>query len=294
MSIEIVIGEKINGSITKKDGSLGRVGRAIGKRDSQYIQKLAKRQIESGANYLDVHCGSPAAGESVGNPEAMEWLVKTVQEAVDVPLCIDSDNVELLDAGLAAYDYKITSGELPILNSLAPERAESILKMVVKRGYECFYILNCYIKKEAGKYASAEELVDEAKKLVEIAKRYEIEEKTLIVDLGMNPLIVPYAAYQSLEAVELAKQEISGVRTALGISNASFGIPERSLTNACMLFLAADKGLDVAILDPTKYEVMMALKLANAVYAGKVGTNSFDGMLELGEYTSYYKKISEL
>ncbi len=289
MAIEFVIGERLNGSIIRRDGGLGRMGRAIEKKQRKYVQSLAQRQVEAGADYLDVHCGAPGSGAFVGSPEAMEWLVKTVQEAVDVPLCIDSDNVDILEAGFNAYDYD--RGGMPILNSIASERAEGILALLDRSGYECLVILNSYIKESAGEYASAEQLLQEAVRLVELTDKAGIARSRILVDPGMNPIIAPYAAYQSLEAIRVIKSGISGIRTTIGISNISFGVPNRSAVNAHILFLAIDKGLDSAVVDPMDTDVMLSLKLGNAIAAAKEGGDPYVGMTELGEYTSFCKQL---
>lgn len=289
MAIEFVIGERLNGSIIKRDGSLGRVGSAIEKKQRKYLSSLAKRQVEAGADYLDVHCGSPGSGEFVGRPEAMEWLVKTVQKAVSVPLCIDSDNVEILEAGFRAYDYD--KGGMPILNSVASERADDVLGLLKREGFECLVILNSYVKQDAGAYATAEELLEEAQKLVDLAEAAGIPRSRMLVDPGMNPIIAPYAAYQSLEAIRLIKENIEGVRTTLGVSNVSFGVPNRKFVNAQVLFLAIEKGLDSVVLDPTDSTVMLAVKLGNALAAGKEAGDPFAGMMELSEYTNFCKEL---
>ena len=91
----IIIGEKINTSIKA-------VRPAVENMDTEAIQQLAQKQAEAGAQYIDVNCGTFPFKEV----ELMEWLVKTVQEVIDLPLCIDSPNPEALEAGLKVYKGK--------------------------------------------------------------------------------------------------------------------------------------------------------------------------------------------
>jgi len=228
----IIIGEKINGTRT-------RVAKAISERDAGIIKELATRQVEAGANYLDVNAGTHPEKE----PEDMVWLVNTVQSVVDVPLCLDSANPPALEAGLEA------ANKTPMLNSLSGEkkRIDSVLPLAAKHNTELIVLA----LDDAGIPESQEKRMEIVRHLVGLTRKAGLPEKNLYID----PLVTAVAT--NTESGNLAfsvmrqiKEEFPEIHLTAGLSNISFGLPLRSTINQAFMCLAMAAGLDSAIINP--------------------------------------------
>jgi cobalamin-dependent methionine synthase I len=242
-----IIGERINGTRT-------RVGEAVSGRDAAFIQRLAQRQAEAGAHWLDVSAGTPPERE----PDDLAWLVQTVQEVVDVPLCLDSANPRALAAGLK------TAHQTPLLNSISGERMrlDGILPLV--RQSDCGVI--GLAMDDTGIPASVPDRVTAIRQLVKELRDAGIPDDRVYVD----PLVMAIAANTesgriALDAIRAVHAEFPDVHIISGLSNVSFGLPVRSLINRAFLTLALEAGLDTAILDPLDRELRMSLLAAEVV-----------------------------
>ncbi|HID09825.1 MAG TPA: methyltetrahydrofolate cobalamin methyltransferase [Candidatus Latescibacteria bacterium] len=230
----LVVGELINASRKK-------VGEAIARRDADYIKKLARRQAEAGADFVDVNCGTFVEGEA----ELMGWLVDVVQEMVEKPLCIDTPNPEAMKVGLERH----RNGR-PMVNSVTeePGRMDAVLPLILER--KAKVVALCMSR--AGMPSSAEERVEVARRLIgKLA-----EAGVPLDDIYVDPVVVPVgtdpqAGRAFLEAVRLIHEEFPEVHIICGLSNVSFGLPLRKLLNRNFLVMAMAMGLDAAILDPT-------------------------------------------
>jgi cobalamin-dependent methionine synthase I len=237
----LVIGEKINA--TRKS-----VGRAVEERNAEVIRQEALRQVEAGAHTLDVNCGALSAETE---PEALAWLVKTVQSAVNLPLCLDSPNPTALTAGLAVHQGK------PIINSISGEkgRYEKTLPLVKQYGASVVALG----MDDKGIPQNNEQALDVGTRLVNdlLADGMPIE------DIYFDPLIrsvatSPGAVVDTLLLMEDLGSKFPGLHFVSGLSNVSFGLPERRHLNRAFVVLSVASGLDAVIMDPLD-EVMMAL-----------------------------------
>ncbi len=231
----VIIGEKLNPTGIKK------LGQALVERNMDYVKHLAKRQVDWGADVLDVNVGHPQIEEA----EVMPLVVEAVQSVVDVPLCIDSNEPKILEAGLNAI-----KGGKPLVNSVNGEEKQlsTVLPIVKARGAA---VIGLTIADD-GIPATAEGRLAAAAKVIERAAKIGIPIEDIIID----PLVMTVghnssAALVTLKAIELIKNEF-GVNISLGASNVSFGLPDRHSVNAAMLSIAMLTGATTSITDPIK------------------------------------------
>jgi 5-methyltetrahydrofolate--homocysteine methyltransferase len=230
----VMIGEKINPTGRKK------LAAALAEGNLDYARKLAESQIVWGAEVLDVNVGVPGLDEAA----LAKKLVEMLASVVDIPICLDSANVEVLAAGLAAAPGK------PLVNSVSGEekKLEMILPLVKDRGAAVIGLT----MDDNGIPKTAEERLAVAEKILERAARLGIPREDVIID----PLVLTVgsdskAAVVTLQTVELLRKEF-GVNVNLGASNVSFGLPERPTINAAFLTMAIQLGATCSITDPAK------------------------------------------
>ncbi len=230
----VIIGEKLNPTGLKK------LGQALVDGNLDYVKQLARRQVDWGADVLDVNVGHPQIDEIA----MMPIVVEAVKSAVDVPLCIDSNDPKILEAGL-----KIAPGK-PLVNSVNGEEKQlgSILPIVKDRGAA---VIGLTIADE-GIPKTAEERLKAAGIIIERAAKMGIPAEDIIID----PLVMTVghdsnAATVTIRTIELVKKEY-GVNVNLGASNVSFGLPDRHSVNSAFLALAIQAGATCSITDPIK------------------------------------------
>ncbi|MCE9647795.1 MAG: dihydropteroate synthase [Chloroflexi bacterium] len=230
----VIIGEKINPTGMKK------LGQALVDGNMEYVIQLAQRQVAWGADVLDVNIGHPQLDEV----SVMPVVVDAVKAAVDVPLCIDSNDPKILEAGLRNAPGK------PLVNSVNGEEKQlaSVLPLVKERGAA---VIGLTIGEE-GIPATAEERLAVAGHIIERAAKMGIPAEDIIID----PLVMTVghnskAATITLMAIELIRKEF-GVNMSLGASNVSFGLPDRHSVNSAFLALAIQAGVTCSITDPIK------------------------------------------
>lgn len=242
-----IIGERINGTRT-------RVEAAVSGRDAAFIQRLAQHQVEAGAHWLDVCSGTPAQRE----PDDLVWLVRTVQEVVEVPLCLDSANPRALAAAMEQVD------QTPLLNSISGERVrlDGVLPLLGET--ECGVIALAI--DDSGVPSSMEDRMGAIRRLLDELHDAGVADERVYVD----PLVMAIAANTesgriALETMRAVRAEFPNVHIVSGLSNVSFGLPVRTLVNRAFLTLALEAGLDTAILDPMDRELRKALLAAEVV-----------------------------
>ena len=250
----IVIGEKINGSLSK-------VKAIIQDRNTQSLLDLARRQAEAGADYIDVNVatGERSAEEEV---EAMHWAVKALQQEIDTPLCIDSADAQVLKAGLEARN-----GRPSLINSVnaEPQRLQQIIPLALH--FEAPLV--ALAMDEKGIPPSVEGRLDACRTIAAACQKAGIPLEHIFFD----PLVLPVSADTSqgmitLETLKAIKHEFVEAKCILGISNVSYGLPRRVMLNAAFLHMAVFAGLDAAILDPTDARIMAAVRTSE-VLTGK-------------------------
>ena len=244
-----VVGERINPTGKK------RFQQALREGDMNYVLEQAVSQAEAGAQVLDVNVGAPGVDE----PVLMEQVVKALQSVTSLPLQLDSSNVEALARGLRVYNGK------PIVNSTngEPEKLAAILPLCKKYGAA---IVGLAID-EKGIQPKAADRVAIARRITEAALAAGIPREDIYIDcLTLTASAQQEDVLATVQALEACKKEL-GVRTVLGVSNISFGLPYRTYLNTTFLTMAMYAGLDLAIMNPSSEEMMAA------VYAYNVLTN---------------------
>jgi len=235
-----IIGEKIN-------TTLKAVGKAVRERDAAFIQDLAKRQAQAGAAYLDVNSGLALYPEEEAQDFA--WLVPVIQEAADLPVCIDSARPQAIEAAL-----KLHKGQA-MINSVNGDRSnmESVFPLVKKYGCKVIALTS---SKEKGIPNISSERLKIAENIADEAVKYGISMENIYFDSLVLPISTDQkSALVFLETVKEIKRSI-GAKTISGLSNISYGLPRRRLINQAFLVLASGCGMDAAILDPTDKAMM--------------------------------------
>jgi 5-methyltetrahydrofolate--homocysteine methyltransferase len=240
----IIIGERIN-------SSRKHIAEAITARDADFIQNEAIDQVNAGAHYIDVNAGSFLGEET----EHLTWLMEAVQDVTDQPLCIDSPDPKVIESVLPL------AKSVPMINSISlePHRLEGILQLVGE-----------HKAKVIGLCQTADSMAETAEDKMKMAGQL-VEKVTAsgiaLDDLYIDPLVYPLAtntdsATATLEAIEVIMQQFPGVHTTCGLTNISYGLPNRKLVNRTFLIAAIVRGLDSAIFDPTDKMLYAALRAA--------------------------------
>lgn len=241
----LIVGELINTSRKA-------ISEAVEGKNAQYIQQVAQEQLEAGANYIDVNCGNKVFNEL----EYMQWLVTTIQETVKVPLCIDSPNPQALEAGLALAQYGTT-----MINSITDEgpRFEAILPLVLK--YKTKVVALCM--DDHGMPETAADRMRVVDSLYDKLTAAGVKDD----DIYFDPLVKPVSSVQTagvevLETIKLIKQNYPKVHFMCGLSNVSYGLPNRKVLNRLFVAQTMTLGMDGYILNPTDKSMM------GVIYAG--------------------------
>lgn len=239
--------------------------------NNDYVINLALEQSNEGSEILNVNVGVPDLDEE----KTMKRVIKGIQEVVDVPLQLDSSNVKALEAGLRYYNGRT------IVNSVngKEKSLETILPIVKKYG-ACVVGLTL---DENGIPSTAEGRFNIAKKIVERAEQYGIKRQDIFIDcLSLTVSAQQDEAMETIKAIKMVKENL-GCKTILGVSNISFGIPNRKALNNTYLNLALGAGLDLAIIN-TEDRTMV-----ESIDAYKVISNMDKGCLD---YIEKFKFVS--
>ncbi|MBE6061959.1 MAG: homocysteine methyltransferase [Clostridium butyricum] len=243
-----IVGERINPTGKKL------FKEALENNDLDYILNQAISQVEAGAHILDVNVGLPEIDE----PHMMYAVIKEIQGIIDTPLQIDSSNYETIEMGLRYYNGK------PILNSVDGEDKvlDKILPIVKKYGASVIGLT----LDENGIPLKAEERFKIAEKIIKRAEEYGIRRENVFIDC----LVLTVSAQQkevqeTLKAVRMVKERLQ-VKTLLGISNISFGLPNRGFINETFLASALASGLDLPIMNPNAEGMMRVIDTYNVLY----------------------------
>ncbi len=225
-----IIGERINPTGRKTFAEELRGG------DLSTVTHDAVAQMQAGADMLDINAGIPLVDE----PELLMDMLRTAQDAVDLPICIDSSVIEALEAGLSVYEGRA------LVNSVTAEdeRLEVILPLVARHDAAVIGLAN----DETGIPVTPEERLKHARKIVSVAGDYGIAPEDVIIDpLAMTVGADTEAVTTVLRTISLIRDEL-GVNMSLGASNVSFGLPQRHALNAAFLPMAMAAGLTSAIM----------------------------------------------
>ena len=259
----VIIGERINPTGKKL------MKAALRENDINYILKEGLAQKDKGAHILDVNVGLPEIDE----PVMMKKAVFSLQSVLDLPLQIDTSNPEAMEAALRIYNGKA------MINSVngKKESMEAIFPLAAKYGA----VTVCLCLDDEGIPATAEGRIRIAKNIIRTAEDYGIDKSELVFDaLAMTVSTGALNAVETLKAVRLLTEEL-GVKTVLGVSNVSFGLPKREAVNTSFFTLAMENGLSAGIINPLSEPMM------NAYYAFR----ALNGMDE--NCADYISNVSE-
>jgi len=227
-----IIGEKINGTLKK-------VQTAIENRDADFIRTLATAQIEAGVDWLDVNAGTSPEREL----DDMLWLIGCVQEVAEVPLCLDSSNPKTLAKAVRAVQ------KTPIINSISLESKKIDEILPVAAEYGCDVI--ALALSDNGIPDNTEERLEIISKIIETTDKAGIpHEKTYIDPLVMAVATNTESGNIAMDTIRDTAAAYPGVHFCAGLSNISFGLPNRSIINQAFIILSIGAGLDTAILNP--------------------------------------------
>ncbi|VYU51665.1 methyltetrahydrofolate cobalamin methyltransferase [Intestinibacter bartlettii] len=256
----VIVGEKIN-------TSLKGITEAIKAKDKEFIQELAIRQSKQGSDYIDVNCGTLIDVEE----EMLPWLVEIVQEVVDKPCCIDSPNPKALEAAL-----KVHKG-VPMINSITAEKSryDDVIKLV--KQYDAKIV--ALLIDDANGISPSDEV--RTKIGIELINKMH-EDGVPYENMYIDPLIQPISTDSNMGLVALntianIKQNFPEVHFMCGLSNISFGLPNRGLLNRTYLAMCMHAGLDGAVLDPGNSKMM------SMIFAG-------EALLNKDRFTKKYLK----
>jgi len=243
----IIVGELINASRKA-------IAAAIEEQDTQQIQDIARREADNGADYIDVNAGVFVGQET----DYLKWLVTTVQEAVDTPCCIDSPDPAAIEAALGLHQGTA------MLNSISLEKDRYEALMPILAGTDLRVIALCM--SDEGMPETTDARLAIADELVNGLVRNNVPLENIYVD----PLVQPVSTNQEfglafLKAIGEIMTRFEGIHTICGLSNISYGLPQRALLNQTFMAMAIGKGLDGAIVDPLNQRMMATIYAAEAL-----------------------------
>jgi 5-methyltetrahydrofolate--homocysteine methyltransferase len=237
----VIIGERINPTRRKK------LAETMAQGDFSVVQEDARREVEAGAQVLDVNAGIPGGDE----PALLRGAAQAVMQVADVPLCFDTANPDALEAALSIYPGKA------LINSTTAEEKMMgrVLPLAKKYGAAVIGV----ITDENGIPPTPQARLEVARKLIKRAGDFGIPPEDVVIDcLALTVGADHNAGCITLDSVQLVSQEL-GANLNLGASNVSYGLPDRKIINVAYLALAIARGLTVAITDPTVPEIQTTL-----------------------------------
>ena len=262
----ILIGERINGMFTD-------VKAAIQQHDKSVIADWAVRQTKAGADYLDINVGA-AAADPVG---VMKWLVETTQEAVPTPLCLDSQRIEIIEAGLSvlAPDRKVLLNSTPLDKKSDMEIMQKYVSAALPHNGSVI----CLAMDNRGIPQDVDTRVEIAAMATATALEMGLAPEQIFIDPIVMPVSVCDAQSQSgriLEALPQIKMITDPpVMTTAGLSNISSKAKQRSLINRSFLAMAMAAGLDSAIVDACDDELVGVVSASEIILNQRIYSDSF-------------------
>jgi len=245
-----IVGELINASRKK-------IRDDIKEKNYDAIAKVAKDQAEHGADFIDVNAGIFVGHEA----DYVKWLIKTVQENVEVPCCIDTPDPKVLEEAVKVHEGS------PMLNSISLESDRWENMIPILRGTDMKVIALC-MSDEGMPYTK-----DDRMKIADRLVNNLVKNNVKIENIFVDPLVQPIGSgdnfgIEFLNTIEAIHEKYEGIHTICGLSNISYGIPKRKFANQTFMTMAITKGLDSAIMNPLD-ERMMANIIATETLLGK-------------------------
>jgi 5-methyltetrahydrofolate corrinoid/iron sulfur protein methyltransferase len=254
----ILIGERINASF--KD-----IARAIQEKKKGPVQEWARKQAEAGADYLDVNIGAASR-----NPEDMAWLVETVQEAVPTPISVDSTNIEIVKAGLAATD-----GRPMLINSTTAD--DKKLEQLIPLAVEYNAGLIGVAMDERGSPQDVERRVENGAKIFAAAVEGGLEPERIFLDPILMPIkFMQEQAKNVLEAIQqYTMLSDPPPHISVGLSNICSKAAERSLISRTFVVMAIALGLDAAVCNVMDDDLLDAIATAELILNKEIYSDSY-------------------
>ena len=255
--VPLLIGERINPTGKKK------FKEALRALDYDYLLSQGIEQEEAGAHILDVNVGLPEISEK----EVLKELIQRLQSILALPLQIDTTNPAALEGALRLYNGK------PLINSVngKQESLDTVLPLVAKYGG----VVVGLCLDEEGIPETAEGRLAIAKKILEACESYGIPKEDLVIDaLAMTVSMDTASPMVTLETLRLVKEELQ-LPTILGVSNISFGLPQREIVNASFFTLALHEGLSLAIMNPNSSAMMASYRASLALLNKDPGCSAY-------------------
>ncbi|MDO5127974.1 MAG: homocysteine S-methyltransferase family protein [Eubacteriales bacterium] len=253
----LVIGERINPTGKKK------LQDSLRQNSFDIVLQMAEEQTESGANILDINMGMNGIDEK----QMMLQTILNISGVSNLPLCIDSSHVDVIEAALRLYPGRA------LINSISLEEAKCrpLMRIAAKYGAMCILLP----LSDKGLPECFEEKKDNLKRLLKIAEEEGVGRENIIIDglvttVGANK----NAAIETLMTIEYCKNELH-LPTVCGLSNISFGLPERIHVNTAFLTMAIEKGLTMAICNPNQAELMNAALASDLLIAKNASDNRY-------------------
>lgn len=260
-----VIGERIN--TTRK-----KVQEAVVARDSEYIQNDVKMQQEAGATFIDVNAGARIGHEE----EDMKWLLETIQPIATIPLALDSPDPAVLEMAFGMVE------KTPLINSISLEKERFDKMMPFLEGKSCKIIALCM--DDRGMPTSSNDIIERAVTLVKELNGIGIANPDIYVD----PLVQPISTDSTkgvmvLDAVRGIKARFPDIHITGGLSNISYGLPQRHIINRTFVTLMMAAGMDSAIIDPLDPKIMASIRTSDML----LGKDNFCGNYLKGVRAGY-------
>jgi cobalamin-dependent methionine synthase I len=243
----LVIGELLNSTRT-------RVRKAIVEKDAGFISELARRQAEAGADWVDVNAGAIAEGEV----ENLTWMISSIRRATDVALAVDSPRASAVEAGLEL------AGEAGLLNSITAERERYSSLIPLVRKYRCRVV--ALGLDDEGMSDDPDKVYSTADALIRRLEDDGVPPESIFAD----PLVRPVSTdtrygEHALSVMERIRADHPRAHIICGLSNVSYGLPQRRLVNRAFAVMAVAKGLDAVIADPLDRRLMADILAAEAL-----------------------------
>ena len=242
----LIIGELLN-------STRGEVKEALEEKDEQHVRELARSQYAAGAEFLDINASESRENEISDT----EWLIDVIQDEIsDVCFSLDSANPEAIKAGLDRCENE------PMINSITNEEDNQPIRELAAESEGKVIGL---AMGEEGMPKTVEDRLKETEALLEKCEKLGIDRERLYIDvLAMSVGSSPKQGRYTLDTIREVKDRW-GLKTSLGLSNVSFGLPSRALLNSTFLTLLLEAGLDAALIDPTERSMIDAIRATEAL-----------------------------
>lgn len=234
----IIVGERINTSRQE-------IKVAVENRDEDYIRSDASNQYQAGADYIDINAGARSEKEI----EDLEWLINIIQDEVDCPLCIDSADSSVLENAFSMANKPVMVNSI----SLEAKRLDPMLEFL--KGKECKVVALCV--SDEGLPKNEEEILKRTEKFVHLLEDIGMKQSDIYIDPVIQPICIDVTkGTMIINSIMKINDMFPDIHTICGLSNVSYGLPERKAINRTFLTMMMSVGLDSVILDPLDERIM--------------------------------------